>query len=270
MARTVEFFPRVTPNQAVSDSIYHPQATLFHLRIDVPSKVVLDYEGSEVTWDITGTLPLMLMLNGLSPDDTSTVLRDILAPRITKQIWPIPVNSCPDGFKLFDFHVPMDVLSRFYQEQDALAEMQVSLGLLHESVKDNVLVITHQPRFKKGGPKRKKIPPPQIRDAIEMNSSLRKEFAFVILLNKYYVFAMVRERVLIQPAVQEIENLGEMIVVCATTQQRLSAKDVTRTVAALYTLRRFPRHMLSLRSSVPPPLFGLYKAISFFNIRASR
>ena len=183
VARTVELFPPVAPNEAVSDSIYHPQATLFQLRIDVPSKVVLDYEGSEVIWDITGTLPLMLMLNSLSPDDTSTVLRDILAPRITKEFLPIPVNSCPDGFKPFDFHVPIDVLSRFYQEQDALAEMQVSLGLLHESVKDNALVITHQPRFQKGGPKRKKMPSPEIRDAIEMNSSLRKKLAFVILLN---------------------------------------------------------------------------------------
>ena len=239
VACTIEFFPRVAPNEAVSDSIYHPQATLFQQRIDVPSKVVLDYEGSEVTWDITGTLPLMLMLNGLSPDDTSTVLWDILAPRITKEFWPIPPNSCADGFKLFDFHVPIDVLSRFYEEQDALAEMQVSLGLLHESVKYNTLVITHQPRFQKGGPKRKKMPSPEIRDAIEMNSSLRKKFAFVILLNKYDIFAMVREKVLNQPAVQEKETLGEMIVVCATTQQRLNTKDVSRTVAPPYTLIRF-------------------------------
>ena len=142
--------------------MYHPQATLFQLCIDVPSKVVLDYEGAEVTWNITGTLPLMLMPNGLSPNDASTVLRDILAPRITKEFWPIPVNSYPDGYKLFDIHAPMDVLSRFYQKQDALAEMQVSLGLWHESVKDNALVITHQPRFQKGGPKRKRMPSPEI------------------------------------------------------------------------------------------------------------
>ena len=52
-----------------------------------------------------------------------------------------------------------------------------------------------------------------------MNSSLRKKFAFIVLLNKYDIFAMVHERMLIQPAVQEIENLGDMIVICATTQQ---------------------------------------------------
>ena len=128
VARTVELLPGVAPNEAVSDSIYHPQATLFQLRIDVPSKVVLNYEGSEVTWDITATLPLMLMLNSLSPDDTSTVLRDILAPEIKKEFWPILVDSCPDGFKLFDFHVPTDVLSRFYQEQDAFGRNTSPLG----------------------------------------------------------------------------------------------------------------------------------------------
>ena len=83
--------------------------------------------------------------------------------------------------------------------------------------------------------KQQVCPPHEIQDAIEINLLLRKKFAFVILLNKYDVFAMVREKVLIQPAVQEIENLGKMIVVCATT-----AKDVTRTVAPPYTLIRFP------------------------------
>ena len=150
------------------------------------------------------------------------------------------MNSCLEGFKLFNFHVPIDVVSRFYQEQDALAEMQVYLGLLHESVKDNALVITHQPCLQKEGPKRKKMPSPEIRDAIEFNSSLPRKFGFVILLNKYDIFAMVREKVLMQPAVQKKENLGEMIVVSATTQQQLTAKDVTRTVAPPYTLLRFP------------------------------
>ena len=238
-AKTVEFFPRLTPTET-ADKVYEPHPSLFQLRIDVPNKVVLDVEGTEVVWDITGTLPLMLMLNGLGPDDTSTVLRDIVVPRITKDHWPIPVNSSPDTHKIFDFHVPLDVLSRFYEEQDALGEMRVSMGLLHESVKDNALVITHQPRSQKGGPKKKKMPSPEIRDAIEMNSSLRKKFAFIVLLNKYDIFAMVHERMLIQPAVQEIENLGDMIVICATKQQRLMAKEVSRTVTPPYTLVRFP------------------------------
>ena len=184
------------------------QASLFQLGIDVPNKVVLDVEGTEVVWDITGTLPLMLMLNGLGPDDTPTVLRDIVVPMITKDHWPIPVNSSPDTHKISDLHVPLDVLSRFYEETDALGEMRVSMGLLHESVKDNALVITHQPRFQKGGLKKKKMPSPEIRDVIGMNSSLRKKFAFIVLLNKYDIFAMVHERMLIQPAVQEISKFG--------------------------------------------------------------
>ena len=132
----------------------------------------------------------MLMLNGLSLDDTSTVLRDIIAPRITKEHWPIPAKENPDGYKIFDFHVPLDVLARFWEEQDALEEMKISLGLLHESVKPTSLIITHQPQYVKGGPKRKKMLSPEIRDAICMNASLRKKFSFIVLLNKYDLFAM--------------------------------------------------------------------------------
>ena len=239
VAKTVEFFPRL-PDPKNECAVYSPQPSLYQLRIDVPTNVILDCEGTEVTWNINGTLPLMLMLNGLSPDDTSTVLRDIIAPRITKEHWPIPAKANPDGYKIFDFHVPLDVLARFWEEQDALEEMKISLGLLHESVKPTSLIITHQPQFVKGGPKRKKMPSPEIRDAICMNASLRKKFSFIVLLNKYDLFAMVREPILIQPTVQEIENLGEMIVICATTQQRLQAQEVHRTVDPPYTLARFP------------------------------
>ena len=165
---------------------------------------------------------------------------DIIAPRITKEHWPILAKANPDWYKCFDFHVPLDVLARFWEEQDALEEMKISLGLLHESVKPTSLIITQQPQFVKGGPKQKKMPSPEIRDAICMNPSLRKKFSFIVLLNKYDLFAMVREPILIQPTVQEIENLDEMIVICATTQQRLQAQEVNRTVAPPYTLARFP------------------------------
>ena len=59
---------------------------------------------------------------------------------------------------LISLDVPLDVLSRFYEEQDALSEMQVSPGLLHDSVKDNALIITHQPRLQKNAPQKKKMP----------------------------------------------------------------------------------------------------------------
>ena len=238
--KTVELFPKQPEATTQSPHLYCPQASLFQLRIDIPSTVTLNVEGTDVVWIITGTLQLMLLLNGLSPDDTSTVLKGIVAPRITKQYWPIPATSAPDGFQIFDFHVPLDVLSRFYEERDALSEMQVSLGLLHDSVKDNALIITHQPRFQKNAPKKKKMASNEIRDAIELNSSLRKKFSFIVPLKKYNIFCMVHEQMLIQPAVQEIENLGDMIVVSATTQHRITAREVSRTVAPPFVLVRFP------------------------------
>ena len=87
----------------------------------------------------------MLMLNGLNPDDTSTVLKELTIPGITKAFWPVMVNSAPDGYKLFDFFVPFDVLGNFYDEQPALMDMGVSIGLLDRLVKESALIITHQP-----------------------------------------------------------------------------------------------------------------------------
>ena len=50
---------------------------------------------------------------------------------------------------------------------------------------------------------------------------------------------MVKDEILLQLAIQEIENLGDLLVISATTQQRLRAKDVVRTVQPPHVLVRF-------------------------------
>ena len=65
---------------------------------------------------------------------------------------------------------------------------------------------------------------------MEMNPTLYRKFAFLVLLNKYDVIGMVRDPMLIQPAVQVIECLGKMICVSAHTNNRVFAKDFSREV----------------------------------------
>ena len=83
------------------------------------------------------------------------------------------------------------------------------------------------------------MPSNEIRTALEMNPSLYRKFAFLVLMNKYNVFGMVHDPMLIQPAVQEIVNLGDMICVSANSQQRLFAKEIARKVQPPYALVRF-------------------------------
>ena len=150
------------------------------------------------------------------------------------------VNSTPDGYRLFDFFVPFDVLGNFYDEQPALMDMGVSMGLLDRLVKESALIITHQPLFQKNGPRRRKIPSDEVRTSIELNPPLYRKFAFLVLLNKYDVLRMVHDPMLIQPAVQEIENLGEMMCVSAHTNNRVFANDFCREVSPPYVIAWYP------------------------------
>ena len=54
------------------------------------------------------------------------------------------------------------VLGKFYNEQPALMELGISIGLLEPSVKESSLSITHQPRFVKGQKGQRKMPSNQI------------------------------------------------------------------------------------------------------------
>ena len=239
--QTIGYFPRnVDSTQPIPPQVHTPQASLFQVRLDVPIDITREVDGVEVKWHISGSLPLMLMLNGLNPDDTSTVLKELTIPRITKPFWPVIVNSAPDGYRLFDFFVPFNVLGNFYDEQPTLMDMGVSIGLLDRSVKESSIIITHQPCFQKGAARKRKFPSDEVRTAIEMNPPLFRKFAFLVLLNKYDVFGMVHDPMLIQPAVQEIENLGDMMCVSAHTNARIFAKDFAREVEPPFSIVRFP------------------------------
>ena len=230
--QTIGYFPRnVDPTEPLPTTVHTPQSSLFQVRVDVPIDITREVDRSEVRWHISGSLSLMLMPNGLNPDDTSTVFKELTIPRITKALWPVMVNFAPDRYKLFHFFVPFDVLGNFYDEQPALMDMGVSIGLLDRLVKESALIITHQPSFQKNGPRRRKIPSDEVRTAIELNRPLYRKFAFLVLLNKYDILGMVHDRMLIQPTVQEIGNLGEMICFAAHTNNGVFAKDFSREVS---------------------------------------
>ena len=149
----VEFYPRTHSDDTRPETpLFTPTQSLFQLRLDVPTEIIRTIDGQETKWNISGSLPLMLLINGLSPDDSSTILHNLSAPRITKAHWPVAVSSPPEGFKVYEFHVTMDVLAKFYEEQLALADMDIRFGLLHSSIKEASIIVTHQPPFKKGAP----------------------------------------------------------------------------------------------------------------------
>ena len=238
--RVVEFYPRACdPHVSVDgtmQAIFCPTSTMFQLRIDLPQEITREVDGVETKWTVNGSLPLMLLINGLSPDDSSTVLKNPTAPRITKAHWPVSVNAALDGFKIFDFHIPMDVMARFYEEQPALQDLDINIALLHSSVKNACIIVTHQPPFRANAPRRKKMPANEIRDAINIHPHLRQKFEFITFLNKYDVMCMIKDDLLMQPAIQELEGMGDLLVISATSHQRIRAKDVVRAVQPPYTL----------------------------------
>ena len=251
------FLKNVDPTEPIPADVHTPQSSPFQIRVDVPIDIKRVVDGVQVKWHISGSLALMLMLNGLNPDDTSTVIKELTIPRITETFWPVVVNSAPEGYKLFDFFVPFDVPGNVYDEQPALMDMGVSIGLLDRSVKDSALIITQQPRLQKKGPRRRKMPSDEVCTAMEMNPPLYRKFAFLVLLNKYDVLGIGRDPMLMQPAVQEIECLGEMICLSAHTNNRVFAKDNSREVEPPYTIARYlptldVRDVLKFASSFGP------------------
>ena len=94
----VELYPRTHSDETRPETpLFTPTQSLFENRLDLPTKIIRTIDGQESKWNISGSLPLMLLINGLSPDVPSNILHNLSAPRITKGHWPVAVSSPPRG-----------------------------------------------------------------------------------------------------------------------------------------------------------------------------
>ena len=99
------------------------------------------------------------------------------------------------------------------------------------------------------------MPGNEIRTAIEMNPHLSKKLEFAVFLNKYDLLVMVKEEILLHPTIQKIEELGDMLVILAVTQQQIHARDFVHSVE--------PRHAL-VRLSPAFSLAAVLKSVATF------
>ena len=127
---------------------------------------------------------------------------------------------------MYGFHVPTDVLAKHYEKQLALADMDIRFGLLHSSIKEALVIVTHQPPFKKGALRHSKMPAKEISTAKEMNTHFSKKLELDVFLNKYDLLVLLKEEILLHPTIQEIDRSGYMLVISAVTKQRTDLRDI--------------------------------------------
>ena len=74
----VEFYPRTHSEDIRPETpLFTPT---FQLSLDVPTKIIRTIDGQATKWNISGSLPLMLLINGPSPADSSTILHNLSVP----------------------------------------------------------------------------------------------------------------------------------------------------------------------------------------------
>ena len=107
-------------HENVEFGIRAPQSSLVHIRVDCP--IVLPDDD----YRMTSALDLIRRLNKLSPDDGSTVLQGMANPRYPLDYAPRPMKSPPDGFAVWDWHVPPDALMALHADEEELRGDNIS------------------------------------------------------------------------------------------------------------------------------------------------
>ena len=231
--------------------IVAPQSMLVHVRIDSPRVLPND------DYQVTCALDLIRRLNKLGPDDGSTVLRGMVNPRYPATYIPRPVSSAPDGYAVWDWHVPPDVLMALMADEEELREDEISWSIIDGS--ERTVTLSHVPAWVKGAPRAPKRQASSIRDSLYTDKSLAGKFASLTFTSKYDVLAQLNEGVNKTVMASQLKNLDNIVMQCPITHKTIAANGkITRVeppqVIVCYPPSYAPAQVVQLMAAFGPVL----------------
>ena len=132
-------------------------------------------------------MDLLRRLNHLNPEDGSTILASLAAPRYPITYRPLLVTPCPTGYTVFDWHVPLSILECLRQDEPELLEDRINWSLIGQG--DRTVILSHFPAWIKGEKRPQKYEASVVRDTLIADRHTMSKFQSVAFINKYNILA---------------------------------------------------------------------------------
>ena len=134
---------------------------------------------------ITG-MRLLMLLNGMGLDESSTNFRHCSKYRYPPDFVPIVQRAAPVYYTIAHYHVPPEIVQQLQEDTDMLRETGIEWGLMNEPLTGS-LIVSHDPKGARGIGKPPRYPSPEVRDSLLAIPAISKLLACTLLLNKWDV-----------------------------------------------------------------------------------
>ena len=231
--------------------MHKPTHTLYHVRLDAPP-VLEDGTPMRTSMD------LLRRLNNLSPDDGSSVLRGMHAPRYPPNCLPQLVSGfgpTSDEVIAWDWFVPQETLTHLQEDGESLKDDGINFGILDNEENDRKVFLTHFPVWTKNN-KTPKYSANKIRDSILVNKSLAKQFEHLVVHSKYDLEAKLVKNVNKTNLADTLNQLDRIRVIDQAGHQVIFPNGKISRVAPPQAIAIFPPSIDPSQVALCAQIFG--------------
>lgn len=191
---------------------------------------------------LTG-LRLLMLLNHMGSEETSTNFRNALALRYPADFVPLIQRASPPGYTIAHYHVPCSIVEKLQEDKDELKEVGVEWGVMAEPLAGS-LIINHSPRKFNAGGKPSKHPSPEVRDCLLAIPTIARLLECTLLLNKWDVWVRPCPGVAVDLLAAQLRNLDDLLITDATQLNKIRGPVGPISVSPPDVLISFPARLL--------------------------
>lgn len=191
---------------------------------------------------LTG-LRLLMLLNRMGAEETSTNFRNALVLRYPADFVPIIQRASPPEYTIAHYHVPSSILQKLQEDKEELKEVGVEWGVMAEPLEGS-LIINHSPRKFNAGGKPSKHPSPEVRDCLLAIPAIARLLECTLLLNKWDVWVRPCPGVAVDLLAAQLGNLDDLVITDATQLNKVRGPKGPISVSPPDVLVSFPARLL--------------------------
>jgi len=191
---------------------------------------------------LTG-LRLLMLMNGMSPDDSSTNFRNCSSYRYPPEYIPLIQRACPEGFVIAHYAVPASIVAQLEEDTQDLTDLGIEWGVISEPLAGSILV-THSPNRLAGGGRPARDASPQVRDSMLLTPSVQRLLECTLLWSKWDVWARPRAGVALDVLAAQLRNLDNLSVTDAPQLLRVQGPRGPPVASPPHILVSFPARLL--------------------------
>ena len=191
---------------------------------------------------ITG-MRLLMLLNGMGLDESSTNFRNCSKYRYPPDFVPIVQRATPVDYTIAHYHVPPEIVQQLQEDTDILRETGIEWGIMNAPL-TGTLIVSHDPKGARGGGKPARYPSPEVRDSLLAIPAIAKLLECTLLLNKWDVWVRPCDGIALDIFAAQLRNLDDLSVTDAAQLLRVQGPKGAPVASPPDVLVSFPARLL--------------------------